>query len=65
MKMKMKMQNRSHSNNINRLKTRHGHKYTKHEKCRRIMMLQCIKQHLSNISLNPQQRVISTNSLFT
>ena len=39
MKMKMKMQNRSHRHDINRSKARHGHKYTKHERRCRMMML--------------------------
>ena len=65
MKIKMKIQNISHRHDINRLKARHGQKYTKDEKCCRMMMLKRIKKQLSNISLNPQQRVTSTDSLFT
>ena len=46
MKMKMKMKNRSHRYNINRLKSRHGHKYSKYKMCLSVVML---KQYLSNI----------------
>ena len=48
-KMKMKMKNRSHRYDINRSRSRHGHKYSKYKKCLSVMMLICIKQHLSNI----------------
>ena len=33
MKMRLKTKNRSHKYNINRLRPRHGHKYTKYIKC--------------------------------
>ena len=49
MKMKMKMTNRSHRYEINRPRSRHVHRYIKYKKCLTIMMLICIKQHLSNI----------------
>ena len=65
MKMEMKMQNISHMDGINRLKARHGHTYNKDEMFPRMMMLKHTKHHLSNISLDSQQRVISTDSLFT
>ena len=45
----MKMKNRSHRCDINRRRSRHGHKYNKCKKCLRMMMLICTKQHLSNI----------------
>ena len=48
-KMKMKMKNRSPRYDINRSRSRHGHKYSKYKKCLSVMMLICIKQHLSNI----------------
>ena len=48
-KMKMKMKNRSHRYGINRHRPRHGHKYSKYKKCLSMMMLICIKQHLSHI----------------
>ena len=44
--MKMKMKKVSHRHDINRPRLRHGHKYRKH-KCLSMMMLICIKQHLS------------------
>ena len=49
MKMSMKMKNRSYRYEINRPRSRHGHRYSKYEKCLSIMMLTCTKQHLSNI----------------
>ena len=39
MKMKMKMKNRSHRYDINRLNSRHGHKYSRYKKCLSMMML--------------------------
>ena len=50
MKMKMKMRNRSHRYDISRPRSRHGHKYGKYKKCLSMMMLKCVKQHLSNVS---------------
>ena len=47
--MKMKIKNRSHRYDINNPRSRHGHKYSKNKKCFSMMMLICIKQHLSNI----------------
>ena len=35
---------------INRHGSRHGRKYSKYKKCLSMMMLVCVKQHLSNIS---------------
>ena len=49
MKMKIKIKSRSHRYNINRFRARHGHKYSKYKMCLSVMMLLCIKQHLSNI----------------
>ena len=46
--MKMKMKNRSHRYDINRLRARLGHKYSRYKKSLSMMIL-CIKQHLSNI----------------
>ena len=45
----MKMKNRSHRYDINRPKSRHRHKYSKYKKCLSMMILICIKQHLSSI----------------
>ena len=49
MKINMKMKNRSHRWDINRRRSRHEHKYSKYKKCLTMMMLLCVKQHLSNI----------------
>ena len=49
MTMKIRMKNRSHRYSINRPRSRHGHKYSKHKNCLVMMMLRCIKKHLNNI----------------
>ena len=49
MKMKTKMRNRSHRYDINRSRSKHGHKDSKYKKCLSMMMLICVEQHLSNI----------------
>ena len=49
MKMKIKMKNGLHKHNINRPTSRHEHKYSKYKICLSMIMLKCIKQHLSNI----------------
>ena len=46
MKTKMKIDSRNYG--INRFRSRHGHKYSKYMKRLSMMMLICIKQHLSN-----------------
>ena len=47
--MKVKTKNRSHKYNINRPTSRHGLTYTiKHKKCLSMMMVICIKPHLTN-----------------
>ena len=43
------MKNKSYRYDINRPRSRHGHKYTKYKICLSIMMVICIKKHLSNI----------------
>ena len=48
MKMKI-MKNRSYKYDINWPRCRHGHKYSKYKQRLSMMMLICIKQHLSNI----------------
>ena len=45
----MKMKKRSQKQDVNRLRSRHGHEYTKYKMCRSMMTLICTKQHLSNI----------------
>ena len=47
--MKMKMKNRAHRYDINRRRSRDMYKYSKYKNCHSMMMLKCIKQHLSNI----------------
>ena len=49
MKMKTKMKIDSCKYGINRPRCRHEHKYSKYMKSLSMMMLMCIKQHLSNI----------------
>ena len=39
MKMKIKMENRSHKCDINRPRSRHGHKYSKYRTCPSMMCL--------------------------
>ena len=48
-KMGLKIKHRSLRYDINRPKPRHGSKYTKYKMCLSIMMVICIKQHLSNM----------------
>ena len=43
---KMKMEKKSLRYDKNKGRSRHGHKYSKYKTC--MMMLICIKQHLSN-----------------
>ena len=43
------MKNRSHRYGTNRPKLRHGQKYTKCKICLSVMMIICIKKHLSKI----------------
>ena len=47
--MKLKMKNKSQRHDINRIRSRQRDKYTKCKMCLSIMMVLCIKQHLSNI----------------
>ena len=49
MKMKMKMKNFSHRYDVSLPRTRHGRKYGKYKKFPTMMMLKCVRQHLSNI----------------
>ena len=48
---------RLHRYDIDRARSSHGHKYSKHKKCLSMMMLICIKQHLSNILSSIQDKV--------
>ena len=47
--MKSKMKQISHSYDINRVRSRHGHKNSKYKNCVSMKLLICIKQYLSNI----------------
>ena len=47
--MMLKMKTRSHRYVINRPRSRHEHKNTKYKMCLSMMMVICIKQHVSNI----------------
>ena len=49
MKMKTKVKIDSRKYSINRPRSRRGHKYSKYRKRLSMIMLICIKQHLSNI----------------
>ena len=53
--MKMSVKNRSHRWGKNRRK--HGHKYKKRRNCLSMVMLTCIKQHLSNIWRSIHEKV--------
>ena len=57
MEMKMKKENRSSRYDINRTRSRHGHKYSKYKKCRSMIMLICVKQHLNNIGSSIHEKV--------
>ena len=57
MEMKMKIEKWSHRYDINRPRSRHGHKYSKYKKCLSIMMLICIKKQLSNIWNSVHEKV--------
>ena len=49
MKMGLKMKNSSKRYDTNRPRASYGQKYSKHKTCLSIMMVICIKQHISNI----------------
>ena len=51
------MKNRSNRYDINRPRLKHDHKYTKYKTCLSIMMVICIKQHLSNIWSSIHEKV--------
>ena len=51
-KIKLKRKNRSHRYNTNRPRLKHRHKHTKCKIYLSIIMVICIKQHLSNILFN-------------
>ena len=57
MKMMLKINVRSRRYDINWLRPRNGHKYTKYKTCLRMMMVILIKQHLSNIWSSVHEKV--------
>ena len=57
MKVRLDMKNRSNRYDINRPRLKHDHKYTKYKTCLSIMMVICIKQHLSNIWSSIHEKV--------
>ena len=52
MKMRIKIKNRSNRYDINRPRSRHGHKYSKYKKCLSMAMLIYIKQQLGKSSVH-------------
>ena len=56
-KARLRMKNRSQIYDINRSRSRHGHKYTKYKNYHSIMVVICIKQHLSNIRSSTHEKV--------
>ena len=55
--MRLKMKTRSYRWDINRPRPRHGDKYTEYKMCLNMIMVICIKQHLSNILSSVQGKV--------
>ena len=47
----------SYRYDINRHRPRHRHKYTKYKMCLSIIMVICVKQHLSNIWSSIHEKV--------
>ena len=56
-KMRPNIKNRSHRYSIYRTRPRYVHKYTQFEMCLSMMILICIKQHLSKIWISIHQKV--------
>ena len=56
-KTRLKMKNRSQIYDINRPRPRYGHKYTKYKIYLGIIMVICIKQHLSKIWSSIHEKV--------
>ena len=57
MKMNIKKKNWSHRYDINRPRSRQEHKYSKHKKYLRMVIITCVKQHLSNIRSSIHEKV--------
>ena len=51
------MKNRAQRYDIKKPRPRHGHKYTQYKICVSIMMVICIKQHLSNIRSSIYEKI--------
>ena len=47
MKMRMRIKIKSHRYDINRIRSRHGHKYSKYKVYLSMMTVMCNKHHLS------------------
>ena len=56
-KVRLKKKNASDKCDMNKPKPRYGHEYTKGKMCLNIMMVVCIKQHLSNIWISIHEKV--------
>ena len=61
-KIKTKLKNRSHRYDINSHRSRHGHECSKYKKCLTMVMLVCIKQHLSNIEAQFMVKLSNTEA---
>ena len=57
MKMNLKMKIRPQKHEINRPKLKNRHKYNKYKMCLSLIMVICIKQHLSNILSSIHEQV--------
>ena len=57
MKMRLEMKNRSHRYEINRSRHSHRHTYTKYKMYLSMMLVICIKHHLSNIWSSIHEKV--------
>ena len=51
------MKYRLHRYDINRHKSRHGHKYIKNKKCSSVITVTCIKQHITGIWRSINEKV--------
>ena len=58
--MRLKKKNGSPKYDMNRPRPRHGHEYTKYKMFFNIMILECIKQHLSNVWSSIHEKFTNT-----
>ena len=63
-KMQMKVKNRSHKYDINRLSSRHGHKFSKYKKCPSMTMLICINPFVPNASFLYPMKTSESRKVF-